>query len=241
MKRSRLAAPLLAICTLAAATSAGADTLVLKNGSTVETKGPWKVKGALVVFSRTNGALSSLRVSEVDLERSKTETAKATAPAAPAPPPAPARPVVLRLTDNDVGHVGEEAEAATGATGASGATGDKTSEAPPTRTVVVVGGWEKQPGANGGLTITGTLSNPSKFSAQDITVDIGLYGPDGKLVQISAASVASTTLNPGQRTTFRCDFPTVESMTAAKFDVRSRNVATEAPAAPPAPPSNAAN
>jgi len=212
---------------------AAADTLVTTNGARVETKGPWKVKGNQVVFTQPDGKLSSLRVSDVDLEKSAAATAKASAPPAPAEAAKPARPVVLRLTDNDVGHTEASAEAA--AADKPAATPEGT--APAAGNALVVQGWDQHPGENGeGILITGSVLNPTKSTATEITVDIGLYGPDGKLIQVSRASLASESLPPGQKTSFRCDFRGVPSMTAAKFDVRSKSSANEQAPAEGKPP-----
>lgn len=91
---------------------AAADWLVVREGGRIETRGGWKVQGKMVVFTRADGTLSSLRLSEVDLpaseqatEAAKTaETAKAAAAADPAPKPqdeAPAKPRRV-VTDKDL-------------------------------------------------------------------------------------------------------------------------------------------
>ncbi|MBZ0114164.1 MAG: FxLYD domain-containing protein [Thermoanaerobaculia bacterium] len=83
-----------------------ADVLMLKDGSSVETKGPWEVRGSIVVFTLPNGSLSSLRTTEIDLDRSAQATVKKAEPPAAvvAEPIAPVVPAVV-LTDSDVGHV----------------------------------------------------------------------------------------------------------------------------------------
>lgn len=237
-----LSAAAIAGVALVAGAPAAADTLVTKSGAQVATKGPWKVKGNQVVFTRPDGSLASLRVADVDLDRSAAATAKAAAPPAPPAPAKPAKPVVLRLTDNDVSHTTDTD---------SVAAADKPAATPEAAaaagaTALVVQGWDKHPGENGdGILITGSLLNPTKNTATEITLDVGLYGADGKLIQIVRASLASETLPPGQKTTFRCPFPGVESMSAAKFDARSKtqSAGQEAPetTTPPGsalPPSN---
>jgi len=73
----------------AAALPAHADWLVTHEGGQVETKGPWQTKGKLVVFTRADdGALASLRASEVDLDASAKLTAAAKVKAEAPPPPA---------------------------------------------------------------------------------------------------------------------------------------------------------
>jgi glutaredoxin len=107
MSRLRSASPALAAPLLAALLTApaGADLLVLRDGTRVETKGAWSERGALVVFTDTRGELRSLRASEIDLARSREATAAAAtaaaAPSAPASSAGAAEPV-LRLTEADL-------------------------------------------------------------------------------------------------------------------------------------------
>ncbi len=96
-----------AACWIAASAS-HADWLVTRAGERVETEGPWEVKGQMVVFTQPGGTLSSLRVSEVDLEASEEATAEtartAAPPEAPAPTLASARMKGTRvITTEDVG------------------------------------------------------------------------------------------------------------------------------------------
>ena len=89
-------------------TVATADWLVTRDGQSIETQGPWKTKGRMVVFTNTAGLLLSMRLDEVDLEASETLTRhreqQANAPA-PAEEPAPEdnREPVLVLTNDSVG------------------------------------------------------------------------------------------------------------------------------------------
>lgn len=98
----------LGICCLSlpSATPASADVLVLKDGSRVETRGAFEVKGRRVLFRDSQGTLAALRLEDVDLDGSRA--------ASQPPPPAAAAPKaaapqkkapVLVLTDRDVSHV----------------------------------------------------------------------------------------------------------------------------------------
>ena len=95
---------LLATTGCLAATAAQADWLVTLAGERIETRGGWEIRGRTVVFTRPNGALSSLRLSEVDIAASDAATREASAPAA-APVRDPAlRPQAVRvITTEDVG------------------------------------------------------------------------------------------------------------------------------------------
>ncbi len=87
------------------------DWLVLRDGTRLETEGPWEVKGRQVVFTRPGGGLAALRLADVDLESSAEATdvsqaEPAVADPATAEPPPPGkvrrRPSVLTLTDDDL-------------------------------------------------------------------------------------------------------------------------------------------
>lgn len=51
--------------------AAGADWLAFKDGTTTETKGPWKIQGRRVVFTSTSGTLTAARLDEIDLAASE--------------------------------------------------------------------------------------------------------------------------------------------------------------------------
>jgi endonuclease YncB( thermonuclease family) len=65
----RLAVPLAAFLVLAPA--ARADWLVYIGGGVQETKGPWEVRGRMIVFHAPNGNLQSIRADGVDLPASQ--------------------------------------------------------------------------------------------------------------------------------------------------------------------------
>ncbi len=99
-----MAACWMAACWIMPATG-HADWLVTRAGERVETQGGWEVKGRMVVFTQPTGTLSSLRLSEVDLDASNEATADAAAAAArpAAPEPATADRPARVITTDDVG------------------------------------------------------------------------------------------------------------------------------------------
>ncbi len=132
---------------VAAVATAGADELVTRDGQVIETRGPWEVRGKLVVFRLTDGTLASLRLDEADLEASEERAARETERRARQareesmrPPPEPPQAAIV-LTDRDVAHApdldeGTEpadglddgvavVEEGTPATGAGGTGGDE--------------------------------------------------------------------------------------------------------------------
>ena len=96
-------AVLAALSALAVTGTARADWLVTRDGARLETKGPWKVDGRRVLFTLPNGALSTIRTDEVDLDQSALVTTQAKeAQAAPAAIALPKKEPVLRLTEKDI-------------------------------------------------------------------------------------------------------------------------------------------
>jgi len=72
--RARLPVGLALFWGLLGGSALRADVLVLRDGSRVETKGPFEVRGRQVIFTDSQGQLSALRLSEVDFEASKRAT-----------------------------------------------------------------------------------------------------------------------------------------------------------------------
>jgi glutaredoxin len=96
---TRLAAALFLL-----AAAAGADVLVLEDGTRIESRGAWQEKGRQVVFTDADGKLCALRLADVDLDASRAATAAAALPAGASPKPAvDERPVVLALDADDLG------------------------------------------------------------------------------------------------------------------------------------------
>jgi len=222
---------LVAVLVLAAAPAA-ADWLVLRDGTKLETKGPWTVRGTMVVFTQPNGTLAMLKASEVDLDQSAVATtqAKTGEPAqAGATPktgvrePTRQKPVLV-LRDRDVAHVNEAGET-TEKTDAKGA------EAKP-EPGLSVQGWQQTPTGDGtGTEVFGALKNETRNTATNITVVVKVYDDSGAMLGTAEAVVSSTALAPGQSTNFRAAFPGIVSFKDARFEVNSRGFVT-APATP---------
>ena len=219
MRRSTLA--LTALLALAAA-PASADWLVTHAGTRVETRGAWQVKGKLVVFHTPDGALSSLRLSEVDLDASghvtaEAERARQTAAAVAARGPEKKAPVLV-LTDDKVRHV-ETGAPAPGAGVPAAATTPR----------LTVSNWDRTPeSAGGNVVLIGTLQNGSPFPVTDIGLTVQLVDAEGQATATAQAVLTSTSLGPNQQSGFRVAFPDVTTYSDVKFDPRG--------AGPPPPP-----
>lgn len=228
------------------------DVLVTRDGSQVETEGPWEVKGRLVVFHQPNGTLVSMRLSEVDLEASEEATAAAQAAAekkatetaeeseegrgmarAKAKPEAGSQRSWV-LTDADFTRRivlegdAEETESDEG--------GD-TQEAPSTATgaPVVLSYTRNADPVDQHMIVTGTLANRTRTTATAVSLEVSLYDEQTELIQMRRAEIAQTVLEPGAETTFRAEFPDVYSFAAVQFRPRSSNLVTQEGAEPQVP------
>lgn len=197
-----------------AALPAGADWLVTRQGGRVETRGPWEVKGKLVVFRTMDNTLSSLRLAEVDLEASRKATeeavrARSEAAAAPAKPPVK-KPSVLVLTDKDVRHVEEGSSGTADGTPAAGETPGED---------LTVANWERSADSTEGhVVITGTIRNTAAGStATGVNLTVSLFDESGRQVGSAEAVLTTTALPAGQQSGFRAEFPGVFAFSDLKF------------------------
>ena len=207
MKR-RNALWLLAILWIAAAPSR-ADWLMTREGGRVETKGTWKVKGKLVVFTQTDGTLSSLRLSEVDLEASRKLTAESNVETEKPPAPATPKKKLAVLTDADFKKARpvESAEAPA-----------EAAQAAPVG-LVSVASWQRADQGDG-LSIQGTLANNSEDMVVNAAVEVQLYNEAGDRVGTAPALLTTTSITPKGAVDFRASFPGVFSFSEVKFEAK---------------------
>ena len=212
--------------------TAHADWLVTGDGTRIQTEGPWSVQGKLVVFELPNGTLSSLRLSQVDLEASERATAEAAAAQREATEPA-TRPqkAVFVLTDKDVAHVGRGA-ADTPAGDSEGAAEETREEAAAPREAVAVVSWEQLAGEEG-VVISGTARNTGDAVAADLRLTVVLSDPEGQ-VATKDAELSATALPPRQSISFRADFPGVFAFQEVRFDFQYQPLNTQISPPPPA-------
>ena len=229
------------LATVAPAAPAKADWLVTREGGRVETRGVWTVKGKLVVFKTADGQLSSLRLADVDLDASRRVTEEAVAAQAQAdaeePKPAERRKSVRTITDKDVrpftapepaapDEAEEEKAKAPGPTSGPG---------------LLVESWRQSAHADEDYVIVnGTLQNASNATAADLKLKVMIFDDTGSLIATSQAAVEVTAIPPGERATFRAEFPGFFSFATVKFEAESRRLATRSTdePIPPAPAEN---
>jgi hypothetical protein len=215
--------------------AARADWLVTREGARMEIQGHWQVKGKLVVFTRTDGTLASLRLSEVDLEASERATAAAVEAAVAAEAEEAARKTAptpekkmskFVLTDADFRKpeppppaAGEEGEAQTVTPGGQ-EVGEAASQDP-----VVVGSWRQAARTEGdGLDIFGVLQNKGNELATDVVLTVELFDDTGAQMGTSLAVLSAPGIRPNGSITFRAPFPNVFTFAEARFNVRSRGM-----------------
>jgi hypothetical protein len=193
----------------AAARPAHADWLVTRDGGRVETRGPWQLKGKLVIFTRADGSLSSLRAADVDLGASASFTTDAKVQAAAPPPAAAPKKKLAVLTDASFPKAAPPAAAAE-------KTADKDKKAPAPSGPVVVGSWQRSED-DGGLVIEGTLHNTTGTVVGSASVQVQLYNEAGDRVGEVEGLLASTSIEPNGSVGFRARFPGVFTFAEAKF------------------------
>jgi hypothetical protein len=193
-----------------AALPARADWLVTRDGGRVETKGTWQMKGKLVVFTRAaDGALASLRASEVDLDASAKATADAKVKTEAPPAPEPPQKKIAVLTDKDFRKPTPPGEADTPEKGAPAKSGP-----------LAVSSWKKLDIPSGeGIAIEGQVHNTTKDMMINASVDVQLFNEAGERVGTAQGLLTSTSIQPDGSVSFRANFPGVFTFSDAKFQV----------------------
>lgn len=234
------------VLTLALTPELGADWLVTRQGNRVETKGPWTVRGRLVVFTAANGQLASLRADEVDLAASAIATSEALAPKDERPKETPR--AVLRLTDDDVGHIDPsdlESESETAEPAADESPTGPTQSPERGATQLAVSSWEQAEDGSG-VTIVGRLANPTDSTATAISMLVVAFDAGGRQIARGNATISTTALPSGQDAEFRISFPEISRFSSLRFQPQATlfkanptpprsDPAAAAPAATPVP------
>jgi hypothetical protein len=218
--------PLALAALLLAASPSSADWLVTHAGGRVETRGPWQVKGKLVVFTQADGTLASLRLADVDLETSAKATAEAAAvPAAAQFATEAPRKKLAVVTDDNLVRT-RKAPAATAEEdgqkgGEKGEKKDKKEPAAKPKGTVSVGSWTRveRPGGDG-LDIQGSLQNNTDKIAANAGVEVQLFNEAGERIGTAVAIVNSPSIQPRGAVGFRASFPGVFSFAEAKFETK---------------------
>ena len=203
----------LALTGLAAfgAAPAASDWLVLETGERIETRGPWKIEGSRVLFTGTNGTLSSIRLSQVNVEASEAANQPAPATAEPSQQEAerPPRKPALVLNNSNVAkarRIESEADA-------------EQSETSATEQKLSIASWQETAAGTDGLRFGGTLQNPTDNFAVLVEVQATLFDPDGRILETARGKLPAASVGPQETQTFEVAFPTVYSYSNIEFDV----------------------
>ncbi len=187
-----------------------ADVLILIDGEHVRTRGPWQVRGRVVVFTTLDGTLSSVRTGGVDLAASRQATENlglapqppSSSPASAVAPARPARKPVMVLTNADLRSSAPVARLSDGR--------DEESLAPTAakgESRLVVDSWaEIEDTVAGSLEVIGKLINRGSASERVTGIVVELRaatGRDGMKVKTSPEDVV---VSPGSSTSFRAKF-----------------------------------
>lgn len=229
---------------VAAARPAAADWLLMLDGSQLETKGAWEVKGSQVVFKLPNGTLATVRADAVDFEGSARITQEANAPRLP-PPPSPPRKAAVRLTDADVGHGELPAPAAAGeitaaAAGQTGATAGAATPAPtsPSTTLgdLEVVDWSARYDVETAKTVLkGTVRNNGELLAHKLKVVVTTLDGEGHELAKTDAELSAAGVMPKGTVPFEVAYPGIVEIKGAKFEMTAEHVALRPISAKPAP------
>lgn len=211
MKRSALV--LLGI--LAAAPAAG-DWLVTRAGGRVETKGPWQVKGKLVVFTQTDGSLASLRLADLDFEASRKATTEATVQKEKSAAPEPPKKKLAVLTDQSF----RKPPAVSSVTVAPPEEGAQPVP-PPAGGPVTVSAWKRVdlPGS-GGIEIQGTLHNTTDYLIVNPSVEVRLYDHAGDSVGNASGILSTSTIQPRGTIDFKASLTDAFAFAEVRFEPR---------------------
>ncbi len=205
------------------ASPAHADWLVTREGGRVETRGPWQVKGKLVVFTRADdGSLASLRSTEVDLDASGKLTAEAKVQAAaPLPVEVPKKKLAV-LTDQNFRKTAPPAP-----DGKAAADNKKPAAA---SGPLSVGSWKRSESPEGdGLVIEGTLHNSTGDMIINSAVEVQLYNEVGDRVGTAQGLLTSTSVQPNGSADFRASFPGVFTFADVRFQPQGLPLNMNAP------------
>lgn len=201
---------------------AAADWLVTQDGDRVETRGPWEIRGKLVVFTLPNGTLSSMRLTDVDLDASQQLTSAKDLPSAPVATTSERREAVIVITDSDVAHVGPEAASTVAERQEAGSQARAEQAAEAFGEGLTVAAWNQEyDDAIDGVVLTGSIENRSSNLHSEITLQVMLYNTDGSLAGRAAATVDNILLRAGESSSFRAAFAGIVGFDRPEFRVNS--------------------
>lgn len=224
----------------AAALQAGpAEVVVLKGGARVELKKPAERRGDLILLTRADGTLLSVRDSEIDWKatadlRAARAPARSPSAAVTAPPESPAQAArqgregpraKVKLTDSDVQHVVEE--------GSSEAGEKKPPEQAGAARLEVADYAQEKSGPN--VIVRGELRNIGGTPALNSRMAVTAMDEKGEKIASADAGLSNGMVAPGASVSFSVTIPVGERLAASlRFAPQWIAPAAPAPAVSPA-------
>ena len=197
---------------------AAADTIVLRDGRTLESSGPYVVKGRQALLKKPDGTLVSIPLSEIDVDKTAEARRK---PETPAPTPTPSvrkpltpaeaakqtsgRKAAFVLTDDQVGQsigLPESGEKKDG-------DGDRVDIANMNASKV-----------KDGYAFTGSVLNSGKTDVFGVSVTIVAVGENNKTIATTFGQVAKDSLSPGEKSDFTASITTDKEATNFRYSPR---------------------
>ncbi len=203
---------------------AEADWLVLRDGARLEVNGPIKISGKRVVFTASDGKLSSLRADQVDLEASARATSEAIrvreAEVRPAPAEVAKPKARWSFSDKDFPRPAPAEDSAGAGPGTEEGTKPVPPAAPKSDLEVVVWSQSVDPSRNR-IRVSGTLQNSGKEMAASVELEVQLVDRQGVAVGAQPAIVEKLSLAPGESADFAATFRQVVNYDTVKFVPRA--------------------
>lgn len=218
-----------------AAPAAQADWLVTQEGARLETKGPWTVRGKLVVFTMPDGTLSSLRLEHVDLEASKRaeQEIRQDRERAAAPVEKPKRKSIVSLTDKDFAKAAPAVAASPEAEALANAD-PAAAPAAGAGTLEVVDWARSEDDGVRGIRLVGKVRNGTANQAAGVSVIAMLFDESGTMIGQVPAELDTNLLQAGESASFVVNSEDTFSFAGVKFQVRGAPMRSQpAPAAQP--------
>lgn len=214
-------AVLLLTCLLPVGSARAADTasvVILKGGTRIELQRPWVQQGNNAILTRSDGAVLSVPVSEIDL-KATAAARKVVPPTDTAAIPVPQTPVEalrhgregpkakVRLTDADVSHDSVQPQALAAGQSKADAGGKGAAR------LDVAGYDQSKSGTN--VLLRGSLRNFGGTAASNARMTIAAMDENGDLIGTGEASLSKGNLEPFETVAFTAAVPVGEKIVAA--------------------------
>lgn len=215
---------------LCLAVSTESAWLVTTEGEELEIRGDWQERGRLIVFTRPDGTLASIRASQIDLEASRQRSELIVREVKPVTEPVEARQESIAvLTDENIKHFGSGAggtfSAATSrpasteeAPGVDGSDPADQNKRQPSPEGLAVDDWRYLQ-SDAGTEVIGVVRNNGEDIYASIEVRVLVYGVDGELITTRNAQLANPILAPGRQSEFRLLLPQTFGVDRAEFNL----------------------